>query len=144
MGSHRRLYQPFNKSNGDALTNFQAHSYNYGVTALLNPRERFGFDFAYNYSDYQANALVCFNDSDTDVACGDKRGKSTANGFNDSKNNLLTWNLYEQHPLRSGCGEVQASIASYPGPGRSDSITSSKRTDTSIPAWQPHRERSVD
>ncbi len=81
-------------SNGDVLTDFHGHSYNYGVTASLTPRERFGFDFAYNYSDYQQNALVCFNDSDTTLPVVINAGSCTANGFNDSKNNLLTNGFY--------------------------------------------------
>jgi hypothetical protein len=81
-------------SNGDVLTNFRGHSYNYGVTASLTPRERFGFDFAYNYNDYQQSALVCFNDSDGTLPVVINAGSCQANGFNDSKNNLLTNGFY--------------------------------------------------
>jgi hypothetical protein len=81
-------------SNGDVLTDFRGHSYNYGVTASLNPRERFGFDLAYNYNDYQQNALICFNDSDLTLPVVINAGSCTANGFNDSKNNLLTNGFY--------------------------------------------------
>jgi hypothetical protein len=49
----------------DALTDYRGHNCNYGLTATLTPRERFNFDFAYNYNDYQQSALICFNDSDT-------------------------------------------------------------------------------
>jgi len=81
-------------SNGDVLTDFRGHSYNYGVTASLNPRERLGFDLAYNYNDYQQNALICFNDSDLTLPVVINAGSCTANGFNDSKNNLLTNGFY--------------------------------------------------
>jgi hypothetical protein len=81
-------------SNGDVLTDFRGHSYNYGVTASLSPRERFGFDFSYNYNDYQQSALVCFNDSDVTLPVVINAGSCTANGFNDSKNNLLTNGFY--------------------------------------------------
>jgi len=50
-------------SNDALLTNARGHSRSYGLTASLAPRERFGFDFAYNYSDYLQNALICFNDT---------------------------------------------------------------------------------
>ena len=55
-------------SNGDALADYRAHNRNYGFTANLTPRERFGFDFAYNYNDTKQNALICFNDSDTSLS----------------------------------------------------------------------------
>ena len=45
-------------SNNDALTLYDGHSRNYGVTASLAPKQRFGFDFAYNYNDYQQNAML--------------------------------------------------------------------------------------
>ena len=50
-------------SNEDALTNYQGHSRNYSFNASLHPRERFGVDVAYNYSDFLQNALICFNDT---------------------------------------------------------------------------------
>jgi hypothetical protein len=50
-------------SNGAALTDYRGYNRNYGFTATLNPRERYGFDLAYNYNDYQQNALICFNDT---------------------------------------------------------------------------------
>lgn len=50
-------------ANGDALTDYHGHNRNYGFTATLTPRERLGFDFAYNYNDYQQNAFICFNDT---------------------------------------------------------------------------------
>ncbi len=81
-------------SNGDALTDYQAHNRNYGFTANLTPRERFGFDFAYNYNDSQQNALICFNDSDTSLSVVANAGSCTANGYNDSKNPLLTNGYY--------------------------------------------------
>ena len=50
-------------SNDEAVTNYQGHSRNYSFNAALNPRERFGVDIAYNYSDFMQNALICFNDT---------------------------------------------------------------------------------
>jgi hypothetical protein len=92
-------------SNEDALTHYRGHNRNYGFTANLAPRERFGFDFAYNYNDYAQNALVCFNDSDTSLAVVANAGSCTANGFNDSKNNLLTDGVYTNH-VNYGMGSV--------------------------------------
>ncbi len=92
-------------SNGDALTDYHAHNRNYGFTATLTPRERFGFDFAYNYNDINQNALVCFNDSDTSLSVVANAGSCTANGFNDSKNPLLT-NGYYKSGTHYGMGSV--------------------------------------
>src|SRR4051812_19629034 len=68
-------------SNGDALTDYRAHNRNYGFTASLTPRERFGFDFAYNYNDTMQNAFICFNASDTSLPVVANAGSCTANGF---------------------------------------------------------------
>jgi hypothetical protein len=81
-------------SNGDALTDYRGHNRNYGFTANITPRERVGFDFAYNYTDYAQNAFVCFNDSATTLPVVINAGSCTANGYNDTKNNLLTNGIY--------------------------------------------------
>jgi len=49
--------------NADALTNYVGHNQNYGLTASLMPRARFGLDLAYNYNNVIQNALICFNDT---------------------------------------------------------------------------------
>jgi hypothetical protein len=92
-------------SNGDALTDYRAHNRNYGLTANLTPRERFGFDFAYNYNDTKQNALICFNDSDTSLSVVATAATCTANGFNDSKNPLLTDGYYTSN-THYGMGSV--------------------------------------
>ena len=81
-------------SNGDALTDYRAHNRNYGFSANLSPRERFGFDFAYNYNDTAQNAFICFNDSDTTLPVVANAGSCIANGFNDDNNPLLTDGRY--------------------------------------------------
>jgi len=81
-------------SNGDALTDYRGHNRNYGFTANLTPRERFGFDFAYNYNDTMQNAFICFNDSDTSLPVVANAGNCTINGYNDTKNPLLTDGRY--------------------------------------------------
>jgi len=92
-------------SNGDALTDYRAHNRNYGFTANLTPRERFGFDFAYNYNDIGQNALICFNNSDTSLSVVANAGNCTANGYNDSENPLLT-NGYYTSKTHYGMGSV--------------------------------------
>jgi len=81
-------------SNGDSLSDYQGHNRNYGFTASLSPRERFSFDFAYNYNDYQQNAFICFDNSDTTLPVVSGAGDCTANGYNDEDNPLLTLGSY--------------------------------------------------
>ena len=50
-------------ANADALTQYVGHNQNYGLTASLTSRERFGVDFAYNFNSAIQNALICFNDT---------------------------------------------------------------------------------
>jgi len=50
-------------ANADALTQYVGHNQNYGLTASLAPRERFGLDLAYNFNSVMQNALICFNDT---------------------------------------------------------------------------------
>ena len=92
-------------SNGDALTDYRGHNRNYGFTASLMPRERFGLDFAYNYTDYQQNAFICFNDSDTTLPVVANAGSCTTNGYNDSGNPLLTYGSYT-NSTNYGMGSV--------------------------------------
>ena len=82
-------------SNDDALIAYRGHNRNYGLTASLNPRERFGVDLAYNYNDYLQNTFICFNDLDTTLSVVATAGSCTANGYNDGGGNtLLTNGIY--------------------------------------------------
>jgi len=81
-------------SNGNFFTDYRGHNRNYGFTANLSPRERFGFDFAYNYNDTMQNAFICFSDSDTSLPVVANAGSCTSNGYNDTKNTLLTDGRY--------------------------------------------------
>lgn len=81
-------------SNNDVLIDYHGHNRNYGLTASLNPRERFGIDLAYNYNDYQQNTFICFNDSDTTLSVVANAGSCIANGYNDDGNPLLTTGIY--------------------------------------------------
>jgi hypothetical protein len=91
FGSSINLWEA---SNGDALTDYRGHNRNYGFMANLTPRARFGFDLAYNYNDNMQNAFICFNDSNTSLPVVMNAGSCTANGYNDTKNNLLTNGVY--------------------------------------------------
>jgi len=91
FGSSINLWEA---SNGDSLTDYRGHNRNYGFTANLTPRERFGFDFAYNYNDSMQNTFICFNDSNTSLPVVANAGSCTANGYNDTKNPLLTDGRY--------------------------------------------------
>src|SRR5215469_6401871 len=79
----------WNASNSDVLTNYRAHSRNYGFTATIAPEGRVGLELAYTYSDYLQSGFVCFNDSDTTLPTVANAGSCVANGFNDSNNPLL-------------------------------------------------------
>lgn len=90
IGGAINLYQA---SNGNSLIDYKGHNRNYGFTASITPRERLGLDVAYNYNDYQQNALICF--SDTPPAGVILPVVTNAeNCTNDSKNPLLTNGYY--------------------------------------------------
>jgi hypothetical protein len=91
FGSSINLWEA---SNGNSLIDYQGHNRNYGFMANLTPRERFGFDFAYNYNNSLQNALICFNDSNTSLSVVANAGSCTANGYNDTKNPLLADGIY--------------------------------------------------
>lgn len=81
-------------SNGDALTDYQGHNRNYGLTASLLPEGRIGIEFAYNFNDYRQSAFICFNDSDATLAVVKSAGNCNANGYKDTANPLLTDGIY--------------------------------------------------
>lgn len=92
-------------SNGDILTNYRAHNRNYGITATFTPRDRFGFDFAYNYTNYFQSDFICFNDSATTLPTVANAASCVANGFNDSNNPLLIDGRYNNN-THYGMGEI--------------------------------------
>ena len=81
-------------SNGDSLTDYHGHSQNYGFNASIAPKERYGLDMAYNYSNYLQSAFICFNDSATTLPVVINAGSCVANGYNDDGNPLLTNGRY--------------------------------------------------
>jgi hypothetical protein len=87
------------ESNADAQTQYVGHNQNYGLTASLAPRERFGLDLAYNFNSVIQNAIICFNDTpptgvilpfvanaDNNICAG-----------NDTANNLMANSYYTNH-----------------------------------------------
>jgi len=86
-------------SNADAQTQYVGHNQNYGLTASLAPRERFGMDLAYNYNSVIQNALICFNDTPpTGVTLPFVTGANNNNcAGNDTANNLLANSYYTNH-----------------------------------------------
>jgi len=85
------------QSNSDIETQYVAHSRNYGVTASLAPRERFGLDLAYNYNDVIQNALICFNDTPPAGVILPFVTNSASCAANDPGNPLLANSYYTDH-----------------------------------------------
>jgi hypothetical protein len=104
-------------SNNDSLTRYDGHNRNYGLTVSLSPRERFGFELAYDYNDYKQNAMICFADTPpTGVSlpvvtgAGDcTRDTNPNNPYNDSGNPLLTSGFYT-NKTNYGLGSIRAQI----------------------------------
>jgi hypothetical protein len=90
-----------NLSNADAETQYVGHNQNYGLTASLAPRERFGLDLAYNFNSVIQNALICFNDTPpTGVILPFVAGANGTTSFcalNDPANPLLADSYYTNH-----------------------------------------------
>ncbi|MGA8216544.1 MAG: hypothetical protein WB799_23355 [Candidatus Sulfotelmatobacter sp.] len=90
------------QSNADSQTQYVAHNQNYGLTASLAPRERFGMDLAYNFNSVIQNALICFDDTPP-PAVTTLSFVNTANGTtsfcaaNDPNNPLLANSFYTNH-----------------------------------------------
>jgi len=89
------------QSNADAQTQYVGHNQNYGLTASLAPRERFGLDLAYNFNSVIQNALICFNDTPpTGVILpfvANANGTTSFCALNDPANPLLANSYYTNH-----------------------------------------------
>jgi hypothetical protein len=87
------------ESNADAQTQYVAHNQNYGLTASLAPRQRFGLDLAYNFNSVIQNALICFNDTPpmgvTLPFVANANNNNCAG--NDTANNLMANSYYTNH-----------------------------------------------
>jgi hypothetical protein len=114
------------QANADSLTNFVGHNRNYGVTASLTPRERFGLDLAYNYNDVIQNALICFNDTPPTGASLPFVTNAASCAANDSSNPLLANSFYTNNthfgmttvrfkPIKRLTANVGGSITSVDG-----------------------------
>jgi hypothetical protein len=87
------------QSNADAQTQYVGHNQNYGLTASLAPRERFGMDLAYNFNSVIQNALICFNDTPPIGVILPFVANATNNNCagNDTANNLMANSYYTNH-----------------------------------------------
>jgi hypothetical protein len=87
------------QSNADPQTRYVGHNQNYGLTASLAPRERFGLDLAYNFNSVIQNAIICFNDTPpTGVILPFVANANNTNcGGNDTSNNLMANSYYTNH-----------------------------------------------
>src|SRR5580692_1436697 len=88
-----------NLSNADAQTQYVGHNQNYGLTASLAPRERFGLDLAYNFNSVIQNALICFNDTPPIGVILPFVANAVNNNCagNDTANNLMANSYYTNH-----------------------------------------------
>jgi hypothetical protein len=86
-------------SNADAQTQYVGHNQNYGLTASLAPRERFGMDLAYNFNSVIQNALICFNDTPPTGVILPFVASTINNNCagNDTANNLMANSYYTNH-----------------------------------------------
>ena len=84
-------------SNADALTQYKGHNQNYGLTASLAPRERFGMDLAYNFNSVIQNALICFSDTPPAGVVLPFVANAASCAANDPANPLLNTSYYTNH-----------------------------------------------
>jgi hypothetical protein len=87
------------QSNADSQTQYVAHNQNYGMTASLAPRERFGLDLAYNFNSVIQNALICFSDTPPIGVILPFVANAINNDCagNDTSNNLMANSYYTNH-----------------------------------------------
>src|SRR5580698_8891597 len=87
------------ESNADAQTQYVGHNQNYGLTASLAPRERFGMDLAYNFNSVIQNALICFDDTPPAGVILPFLASAMNNNCagNDTANNLMANSYYTNH-----------------------------------------------
>ncbi len=87
------------QSNADIQTQYVGHNQNYGLTASLAPRERFGLDLAYNFNSVIQNSLICFNDTPPAGVILPFVANAANNNCagNDTSNNLMANSYYTNH-----------------------------------------------
>ncbi len=118
-------------ANAESLTNYLGHNRNYGLTASLTPRERFGLDLAYNYNDVIQNALICFNDTPPTGVSLPFVTNAASCAANDPSNPLLANSFYTNH-THFGMGTVRVKPVKRLTANLGYSITS---VDGSIPQF---------
>lgn len=120
-------------SNADAQTQFVGHNENYGLTASLAPRERFGVDLAYNFNSVIQNALICFNDTPPTGVILPFVANANNNDCagNDTSNNLMAYSYYTNH-TNFGMATVRLSLVKRVTANVGYSITS---VDGSVPQF---------
>ena len=96
LGGSINVLQLFN---ADVETHYVGHNENYGLTASLAPRERFGMDLAYNFNSVLQNALICFNDTPPTGVILPFVVNAINNDCagNDTSNNLMANSYYSNH-----------------------------------------------
>jgi hypothetical protein len=96
LGGSINIHQ---ESNSDVQTQYVGHNQNYGLTASLAPRERFGLDVAYNFNSVIQNAVICFNDTPPTGAILPFVVNASNNNCagNDASNNLMANSYYTNH-----------------------------------------------
>jgi hypothetical protein len=118
-------------ANANSLTQYLGHNRNYGFTASLTPRQRFGLDLAYNYNDVIQNALICFNDTPPPGVSLPFVANATSCAVNDPANPLLANSFYTNH-TNFGMGTVRLKPAKRLTANLGYSIT---KVDGSIPQF---------
>jgi hypothetical protein len=96
------------ESNADSETQYLGHNQNYGLTASLAPRERFGLDLAYNFNSVIQNAVICFNDTPPIGVILPFVANAANNNCagNDTSNNLMA-NSYDTNHTNFGMATVR-------------------------------------
>jgi hypothetical protein len=127
-------------ANANSLTNYVGHNRNYGLTASLTPRERFGLDLAYNYNDVIQNALICFDDTPpTGVTLPfvtNANGTTSFCAVNDPGNPLLANSFYTNH-TQFGMGTVRVKPVKRLTANLGYSITSVDGSEPQFNVLQP-------
>jgi hypothetical protein len=121
------------QSNAEVQTQYLAHNQNYGLTASLAPRERFGMDLAYNFNSVIQNALLCFADTPPVGVILPFVANANNNDCagNDTANNLMANSYYTNH-MNFGMATVRFKPAKRVQANVGYSITS---VDGSIPQF---------
>jgi hypothetical protein len=85
--------------NGYTQINYRGHNRNFGFSASVNPTVRWGFDVAYNYSDFQQDAFICYSSTVSPLPAGTQgtTASPACPTFDSSANNypLYLYSMFE-------------------------------------------------